>query len=403
MVMRPHLDERQWRLYLASEVTALGRGGLTRVAAASGVAPVTIRAGLKELEESPISDLSTERRVRRAGGGRKKESEKDPTLLKDLEKLVSPETRGDPMSPLRYTTKSTRQLSSALKGMGHSTSHEMVANILNEQGYSLQANMKTKEGTDNPDRDAQFRYINKQAIDHMEKGQPVISVDAKKKELVGEFKNAGQEWLPGGQPTQVNVHDFPSMAIGKAIPYGVYDVHRNSGWVNVGTDHDTAAFAVATIKRWWYNDGMLAYPNAGQLFITADGGGSNGVRNRLWKRELAEFAEESGLKITVSHLPPGTSKWNKIEHRLFSHISMNWKGQPLVSHEVVVGLINATTTAKGLRVKAKLDEGLYPISLKVSDEEIQALPVQRHEFHGEWNYTIIPSLYPKRQTKRKVK
>lgn len=390
--VEPHLDERQWRLYLAAEARSLGHGGITRVARLAGVTRVIIHTGLKELDNAAVP---TRRRTRCIGGGRKKLRDKDPELVEELNHLIEPETRGDPMSPLLYTTKSTRQLAKAVTEKGHPVSHDVVDKILHEEGYSLQANTKTKEGSENPDRDAQFRYINKQAIEHMEKSEPIISVDTKKKELVGEFKNAGQEWLPEGQPRQVNVHDFPSTASGKAIPYGVYDVTRNTGWVSVGTDHDTAVFAVATIKRWWDNEGVVAYPNANRLFITADGGGSNGSRNRLWKRELAAFAQESGLKITVSHLPPGTSKWNKIEHRLFSHISMNWRGRPLVSHEVVVGLIGSTTTTKGLKVKSDLDEQHYPTDIKVSDEELKALPIDRHEFHGEWNYTITPSFVEK--------
>lgn len=387
--MRPHLTERQWRLLLAAEARALGHGGVTRVSQASGATRATIHIGMKELDEPPISPDAL--RARRPGAGRKKLRETDPTLIEDLRSLVEPETRGDPMSPLLYTTKSTRQLASALKDAGHKVSHDVVDNILQEEGFSLQANAKTREGSTNPDRNAQFEYLNAQAKAHLEAGNPVISVDTKKKELVGEFKNAGQQWLPKGEPIEVNVHDFPSAAVGKAIPYGVYDLGRNVGWVNVGTDHDTAAFAVESIRRWWQHDGKAAYPTAKRLMITADGGGSNAPRNRLWRKELAQFAREEGLEITVCHLPPGTSKWNKIEHRLFAHISMNWRGQPLTSHQVVLGLISATTTRTGLKVKAALDLGAYATKITVSDEELKALSIRRHEFRGEWNYTIAPA------------
>ncbi|MGV8119089.1 MAG: ISAzo13 family transposase [Candidatus Xenobiia bacterium LiM19] len=391
--IRPYLNEKQWRIYLATEAQSMGHGGVSRVSIASGATRATIHIGLKELEEPKV--MAEMQKMRRPGGGRKKLRDKNPQLVKELNRLVDAETRGDPMPPLLYTTKSTRHLAKTLTDRGFPVSHDVVDKILREKGYSLQANAKTKEGSSNQDRDAQFRYINKQAIEYMEMNEPVISIDTKKKELVGEFKNAGKEWLPEGQPTQVNVHDFPSAACGKAIPYGVYDVARNTGWVSVGTDHDTATFAVSTIKRWWDTEGIIEYPNARRLFITADGGGSNGARNRLWKRELADFAQESGLHISVSHLPPGTSKWNKIEHRLFSHISMNWRGRPLISHEVVVGLIGATTTTKGLRVKAELDERRYETEIKVPDEEFRMLPIDRHEFRGEWNYTITPSFAEK--------
>lgn len=391
--IRPYLNEKQWRIYLATEAQSMGHGGVSRVSDASGATRATIHIGLKELEEQSV--IIETQKVRRPGGGRKKLRDKNPQLVEELNRLVDAETRGDPMSPLLYTTKSTRQLARTLTDRGFPVSHDVVDKILREEGYSLQANAKTKEGSGNPDRDAQFRYINKQAIEHMERNEPVISVDTKKKELVGEFKNAGKEWLIEGQPTQVNVHDFPSAACGKAIPYGVYDISRNTGWVSVGTDHDTATFAVATIKRWWDIEGIVEYPNARRLLITADGGGSNGSRSRLWKKELADFAKESGLNISVSHLPPGTSKWNKIEHRLFSHISMNWRGRPLISHEVVVGLIGATTTTKGLRVRAELDERHYETEIKVSDEELKMLSIKRHEFRGEWNYTITPSFSEK--------
>lgn len=385
--IKPHLNERQWRLYLASEARSLGRGGVTQVASVSGVTRATIHIGLLELDGLPLPPTQ----VRQSGGGRKKLRDKNPGLVKALRTLIDPETRGDPESPLLYTTQSTRQLSRALKTMGHSVSHDVVHNTLQEEGYSLQTNVKTREGSENPNRDAQFQYLNAQVKDHLESSQPVISVDTKKKELVGDFKNAGRQWRPKRRPHHVRVHDFPSDAIGKAIPYGVYDVAKNTGWVGVGTDHDTSEFAVQTIRRWWNNEGVFNYPDATRLLITADGGGSNGSRNRLWKRELCRFAEEANITITVCHLPPGTSKWNKIEHRLFSHISLNWRGQPLISHEVVVGLINGTSTTKGLTVNAELDKGNYPTKIKVSDQEMGTLPVVGHEVHPNWNYTISPS------------
>jgi hypothetical protein len=382
----PYLNERQRRLYLAVEARGLGHGGVARVARATGVSRPTIRQGLRELTDpSAVSE-----RVRQPGGGRKKLTERDPTLLRDLEALVEPDSRGDPMSPLRWTCKSTRQLAAALVGAGHRVSHTVVAELLNRAGYSLQAPTKTLEGRQHPDRDAQFRYLNEQVKASLEAGQPVVSVDAKKKELVGAFKNGGREWQPQGRPERVNVHDFPDPHLGKAIPYGIYDVGRNTGWVTVGQDHDTASFAVASLRRWWQAVGTGAYPAAERLLICADGGGSNGYRVRLWKVELQRFADRSGLTVTVCHLPPGTSKWNKIEHRLFAHISMNWRGRPLVSHEVIVDLIGATTTQAGLRVQAELDAGQYPTKIKVSDEEMASLLLTPHAFHGEWNYTLAP-------------
>jgi Rhodopirellula transposase DDE domain len=329
--------------------------------------------------------------VRQAGGGRKKLTERDPTLLRDLEALVDPDTRGDPMSPLRWTCKSTRQLAEALAGAGHRVSHTVVAELLAQAGYSLQAPTKTLEGRQHPDRDAQFRYLNEQVKAFLGAGQPVVSVDAKKKELVGAFQNGGREWQPTGQPERVNVHDFPDPRLGKAIPYGIYDIGRNTGWVTVGQDHDTASFAVASLRRWWQAVGMAAYPAAARLLISADGGGSNGYRVRLWKVELQRFADDSGLTVTVCHLPPGTSKWNKIEHRLFAHTSLNWRGRPLVSHEVIVELIGATTTQAGLRVQAELDLGQYPTKVKVTDEEMASLHLTPHAFPGEWNYTLMPA------------
>jgi hypothetical protein len=304
--------------------------------------------------------------------------------------LVDPDTRGDPMSPLRWTCKSTRQLAGALRAGGHEVEYRTVAALLDHAGYSLQAAAKTLEGNQHPDRDAQFHYLNDQVKACLAAGQPVVSVDAKKKELVGTFKNGGREWQPAGRPEPVNVHDFPDKQVGKAIPYGVYDVGRNAGWVTVGRDHDTATFAVASLRRWWQAVGTGAYPGAERLLICADGGGSNGYRVRLWKVELQQFADASGLAVTVCHLPPGTSKWNKIEHRLFSHISMNWRGRPLVSHEIIVDLIGATTTDTGLRVQAELDPGEYPTKVKVSDDELATVQLTPHAFHGEWNYTVTP-------------
>jgi hypothetical protein len=382
----PHLNERQRRLFLAAEARALGHGGVVRVARASGVSRPTIQQGLRDLAGS----VAPPERVRRAGGGRKSLAERNPALLTDLEALVDPDTRGDPMSPLRWTCKSTRQLAGALRERGHAVGYRTVAALLDQAGYSLQAATKMLEGSQHPDRDAQFHYLNDQVKAFLAAGQPVVSVDAKKKELVGTFKNGGREWQPEGQPEQVNVHDFPDKHLGKAIPYGVYDVGRNAGWVTVGRDHDTAAFAVASLRRWWQVVGRGAYRGAERLLICADGGGSNGHRVRLWKVELQQFADASGLAVTVCHLPPGTSKWNKIEHRLFAQISMNWRGRPLVSHEIIVDLIGATTTATGLRVQAELDPGTYPTKVKVSDEELAAVQLTPHAFHGEWNYTVTP-------------
>jgi hypothetical protein len=383
------LDERQRRIVLAAEARALGRGGVTLVARATGVSRPTIHKGLEELAEGPVT-AQVKRRVRRPGGGRRKLKDTDKTLLADLDALVEPTSRGDPMSPLRWTSKSVRQLASALLRRGHRVSHQVVSELLREAGYSLQANAKKLEGSQHPDRDAQFNYLNEQVKRFLAQGQPVLSVDTKKKELVGRYKNGGREWQPKGQPEEVNVHDFVDKAQGKAVPYGIYDAARNLGWVSVGRDHDTASFAVEALRRWWRSIGAAAYPGAQRLLICADGGGSNGYRTRLWKVELQRLAQEIGLPVTVCHLPPGTSKWNKIEHRMFSHISMNWRGRPLVSHEVVVQLISATTTRSGLKVHSELDEGLYPTKINVTDEEMAALNLKGHDFHGEWNYTISP-------------
>ena len=386
--MAPHLNEKQRRLFLAVEARALGRGGVVRVARASGVSRPTIQQGLRELA-SPATE-----RVRRVGGGRKAARERDPTLVADLEGLVDPDSRGDPMSPLRWTCKSTRQLAQALCQQGHTVSEHLVRDLLHQAGYSLQAPVKTIEGGRHPDRDAQFRYLNEQIKRFLAEGWPVLSVDTKKKELIGLFKNGGRDWRPQGQPEAVHVHDFPDPKAGKAIPYGIYDVGRNAGWVTVGQDHDTASFAVASLQRWWQTVGRPTYPQAPCILISADGGGSNSSRSRLWKVELQRFADATGLQVTVCHLPPGTSKWNKIEHRLFSHISMNWRGRPLISHEVVVELIGATTSRTGLTVQAERDVGVYPAKTKVSDDELAAVRLSPHPFHGEWNYTITPATVP---------
>ena len=385
-----YLDERQWRLLLGAEARAMGRGGAAAVARAAGVSRSTVDKGVAEL----AAGLTPDGRVRRPGAGRKPVEHTNPDLLTALEALVDPATRGDPESPLRWTAKSTATLAGELARQGHVVSARTVARLLKGAGYSLQANAKTVEGRQHPDRDAQFRYLNEQAMNHMGAGDPVVSVDTKKKELVGVFKNGGREWQPAGQPVPVNVHDFVDKQLGKAIPYGVYDLASNTGWVSVGTDHDTAAFAVATLRRWWTQIGAPTYPDARRLLISADAGGSNGYRLRAWKKELATFAADAGLAITVCHLPPGTSKWNKIEHRLFSAISLNWRGRPLESHEVIVDLIGATTTRTGLKVHAHLDTDHYPKGIKISDKEMRDLErrhLHRHEFHGDWNYTLTPN------------
>ncbi len=386
----PRLNEQQRRLVLAAEARALGRGGITRLARLSGVSRPTITRALRELAQPPPASA----RVRQVGGGRKPQRDRDAALLATLEGLVEPETRGDPMSPLRWTCKSLRQLAAALAQAGHPVSYRVVGDLLRAAGYRLQANAKTREGRTHPDRDAQFRYLNAQVGAFLGCGWPVVSVDAKKKELVGAFKNGGREWQPTGQPEQVSVHDFPDPQAGKAIPYGIYDVGRNAGWVTVGRDHDTASFAVASLRRWWEVVGRPAYPQAAHLLICADGGGSNGSRLRLWKVELQGFADATGMAVTVCHLPPGTSKWNTIEHRLFASSSMDWRGRPLVSHEVVVDLIGATTTRTGLRVQAELDSAAYPTNVKVADAELAAVRLMPHPFHGEWNYIVAPTEPP---------
>jgi len=386
VVLRPHLDERQRRLFLGAEAREFGRGGIKVVAAATGVHPDTIARGVREL----AGEAEPAVRVRGPGGGRKSLAELDPGLLLQLKAFVDPETRGDPMSLLVWTTKSTRNLADALTKLGHRVSDRTVARMLTDLGFSLQGNTKVLEGNQHADRDAQFRYLHGQVTEHAAAGQPVISVDTKKKELVGTYKNGGKEYRPAKSPEPVNVHDFPDKELGKAIPYGIYDVSANTGWVSVGTDHDTSAFAVQTLRRWWETIGRASYPDADRLLICADGGGSNGSRVRAWKIEMAKFAADTGLRVTVCHLPPGTSKWNKIEHRLFSQITMNWRGRPLISHQVIVDLIAATTTITGLTVQCVLDTNEYPIGVKYTDADIDALPLTRHDFHGDWNYTLSP-------------
>jgi len=382
-----HLSERDRRLWAASEARAAGYGGIAAVSAATGIAASTIGRGLKELASADTLDVG---RVRRRGGGCKPLVKKDATLLADLLALVDPSARGDPMSPLRWTCKSLSQLAAALAAKGHRVGRTVIGELLHQQKFSLQANRKTREGDSHPDRDAQFVHVNDTVAAALAAGEPVISVDTKKKELVGDFKNAGREWRPAGQPQDVRVHDFLIKELGRAVPYGVYDLADDAGWVSVGMDHDTSAFAVQSIRRWWAEVGRPRYPRATRLVITADGGGSNGSRVRLWKRELQRLANELGLDIVVHHLPPGTSKWNKIEHRLFSFITMNWKAQPLISYRVIVDLISATTTKTGLTVRCELDTNAYPKGIVVSDREIAEINITRDAFHGEWNYTISP-------------
>jgi hypothetical protein len=389
-LLRPHLDERQRRLLLGAEARELGRGGIKAIAEVTGVHPDTIARGAREVDGT----RGPQPGVRAPGGGRKKLADTDPDLAAELKKLVDPETRGDPMSPLVWTTKSTRNLAGALTALGHAVSDRTVARMLASLGFSLQGNAKVTEGRQHEDRDAQFGYLAEQVARFIAAGQPVISVDAKKKENVGDFKNGGREYQPAGQPEQVNVHDFMDKNLGKAIPYGLYDLSANTGWVSVGTDHETSAFAVATLRTWWNTIGKARYPDAGQLLICADGGGSNGYRVRAWKIELAKLAAETGLEITVCHLPPGTSKWNKIEHRLFSQITMNWRGRPLRTHQIIVDLISSTTTATGLTVHCVMDTSDYPTGIKYTKKDVQTLPITYHDFHAEWNYTVMPDDTP---------
>ena len=390
--LRPLMNERLRRHWAACEALALGWGGSSAVATATELSRTTIWAGILEVQaEHCLSEAEIQpHRIREAGGGRPARTEEDPTLIRDLEALVEPTSRGDPQSPLRWTCKSTRQLAAALEGQGHHVSYRTVAALLHALDYSLQGLRKTREGGTHPDRNAQFEHINRQVRAFQKRGQPVISVDTKKKELVGDFKNAGREWQPEGQPEEVRVHDFKDKELGKAIPYGVYDPTHNNGWVSVGIDHDTAYFATETIRRWWQEMGQPVYPQARELLVTADGGGSNSSRSRLWKVAVQGLADALRLAITVCHFPPGTSKWNKIEHRLFCHITNNWRGRPLLSRAVIVNLIGNTTTTTGLHVEAALDTNTYATKLKVTDEEFARLRIKKAKFRGEWNYTISP-------------
>lgn len=387
LALAPELTERSRRLWAATEAMALGHGGIGTVERACGISRSTIARGIREIRRGEKIEMG---RVRRPGGGRTPQYVKDPRLAEDLEKLVDPTTSGSPESPVRWTSKSARRLAKELRSMGHEVSHRLVTELLHTAGYSLQANFKTREGPPHPDRDAQFRYLNGLVSGFLKRKQPAISVDTKKKELVGNFKNGGREWRPAGRPRPVKVHDFLVPELGKAIPYGVYDLHRDEGWVSVGIDHDTASFAVMAIRRWWKVMGCPVYPKAHSLLVTADSGGSNGSRVRLWKLELQRLADDTGLTVTVCHFPPGTSKWNKIEHRLFSHIAMNWRGTPLTSLAVIVSLIGATTSTSGLRVRTEVDEGKYPKGRVVTKEEMSQVRLSPHEFHGDWNYTIRP-------------
>jgi hypothetical protein len=389
----PVLDERSRRRFAAAEARAAGRGGISAVSRITGLARSTIIRGLAELYGEVAGDAVSDR-VRRPGGGRKKLTESDPTLLSDLQELVEPTTRGDPEAPLLWTSRSLRNLAEALQAMGHRIGHNVVADLLRQLNYSLQGNRKTREGSHTPDRDAQFEHINTLVKAALAASQPAISVDTKKKELVGDFKNAGRELRPKGQPEAVRVHDFKIPKLGRAVPYGVYDIAGNTGWVSVGIDHDTASFAVNTIRRWWQTMGRARYPHATSLLITADCGGSNGARVRLWKYELQRLADQLAMPVTVCHLPPGTSKWNKIEHRLFSFITQNWRGKPLLSYQTIVQLIAATTTRTGLNVKCEVDHASYPAGVAVSKREMAAINLTPHQFHGEWNYTIRPQNPP---------
>ena len=386
----PHLDERARRLFAASEARAFGRGGVSVVSRACGLSRVTITKGLRELEEAPLPAG----RVRRAGGGRPLIEVVDPDLPDRLDALVEPLSRGDPQSPLRWTSKSTRALAAELTVAGHPLSHETVAQLLRHLNYSLQGTRKTEEGEQHRDRDAQFRFINDEVRKALAAKRPVISVDTKKKELIGNYENAGRQWRPAKAPHQVQVHDFPTPDVPRAYPYGIYDLARNTGFVNIGTDHDTGAFAVASIRGWWRAEGRHLYPRARSLLITADGGGSNGYRLRLWKVKLQELADEAAIVIRVCHFPPGTSKWNKVEHRLFSFISTNWRGEPLQDYETIVQLIARTTTAKGLKITCRLDRRRYPVGRKVTDAEFATVRLYPHSFHGEWNYAIRPHGHP---------
>lgn len=389
-VLRPEMDERMRRQWAAAEARELGWGGVTAVSIATGLSRTTITAGLAELDLPPERRASEAQRVRRPGGGRKPLAQTDPGLLTALEALIEPVTRGDPQSPLRWTLKSTRTLAAELTRQRHPVSPRTVAALLHQAGYSLQANRKTREGASHPDRNAQFEYLNGLVRRFLDRDRPAISVDTKKKELVGDFKNGGRAWRPKGKPEAVRVHDFQDQTLGKAIPYGVYDLLNNQAWVSVGIDHDTAQFAANSIRRWWEEMGQQRFPKAHDLLITADGGGSNGSRSRLWKVSLQQLADDLGMTLVVCHFPPGTSKWNAIEHRLFSFITQNWRGRPLVSRQAIVSLIAHTTTRAGLIVKAALDTNRYETAIKVSDQELASVLLKPHAFHGDWNYTIAP-------------
>ena len=383
------LDERSLRLCAAEDAKMLGYGGISLVAKASGLSRTTLHAGLAEVAAGTVGEL-TAGRIRHGGGGRKRSQEKDATLLADLDRLLDPATRGDPMSPLRWTCKSTPRLAAELQAQGHTVSQATIWRLLDELEYSMQSNRKTREGTGHADRNAQFEFINGAAKDFLARGWPVISVDTKKKELVGPFKNGGREWEKKGRPQEVNMHDFPDKKLGKISPYGVYDVGRNEGWMSVGLTHDTAEFAVASIRRWWQRMGRRAYPGAQELLITADGGGSNGSRVRLWKIALHKLAQELGMRLNVRHFPPGTSKWNKIEHRMFCHVTANWRAHPLTDYVTIIKLISNTSTSQGLSIQAEIDPATYETGKEVSDEDLAAIKIQRCDFHGDWNYSLNP-------------
>jgi len=390
-LLLPHLDEKSARLYLASESISLGRGGISKTAKISGFSRVTLTAGIKELREGDITKTK-EKGIRKAGGGRKKAVDKEVGLAEAVLELVKPYTAGDPMNTLLWTSRSTRNLAGELKKAGFNVSYNVVNRILSAEGFSLQGNKKVDEGGFHEDRNAQFEFINNVAIDFVASKDPVISVDCKKKELVGNYKNSGQEWYAKGDAPEVKVYDFVDKGLGKAVPYGVYDTEYNQGWVSIGVNHDTAKFAVSSIRNWWYEMGVELYPNSKRLFITADGGGSNSSRSRLWKTELQLLSNELNMEIVVSHFPPGTSKWNKIEHKMFSYISMNWRAKPLVSLEVIVKLIAGTTTSKGLKIKSKIDTSFYEKGIKITDQELSKINIKQNDFHGEWNYSITPNL-----------
>ena len=390
--LRGVMNEKLKRRWAACEAMAIGRGGISAVSEATGMSRTTIRKGIREIEQEypEIAEETGSGRVRQPGGGRHRLTEQDPTLEEDLVKLVDPATRGDPMSPLLWTSKSTRNLAKELQQLGHRVSHQTVARLLADIGYSLQANSRVREGKQHPDRDAQFQYINKKVRSFQRRGLPVISVDAKKREIVGNFENRGREWQPKKNPEKVRTHNFPDKDLGVAIPYGVYDQTQNNGWVSIGIDHNTAAFATATIREWWNRMGTTTYRSATEILVTSDAGGSNGIHCRLWKKGLQELANELKLKLTVCHFPPGTSKWNKIEHRMFCHITENWRGRPLISRAVIINLIGNTTTNEGLTINADLDTNSYPKGIKISDEDMATINIKRHKFHGDWNYTIAP-------------